>query len=195
MHSGTTVPSGLAVVTITAIGNLTRLGQIGKSLESIPTEKTPLEGQINSFVKKMVLLGVVVFIIVWAINFFRSHQALDSLLKALTLAMSILPEEIPVAFTTFMALGAWRLMKMGIVVRQMKTVETLGNATALFESIGNHCNRSFGKKLVGYKTLSPSQRSNSPGYNFLKTAERSAIITRTITINLFYCVWNFETLK
>ena len=52
-------------------------------------------------------------------------------LKALTLAMSILPEEIPVAFTTFMALGAWRLMKMGIMVKQMKTVETLGSATVI----------------------------------------------------------------
>jgi Ca2+-transporting ATPase len=45
--------------------------------------------------------------------------------------MSILPEEIPVAFTTFMALGAWRLMKSGIVVKQMKTVETLGSATVI----------------------------------------------------------------
>jgi Ca2+-transporting ATPase len=53
------------------------------------------------------------------------------LLKALTLAMSILPEEIPVAFTSFMALGAWRLMKMGIIVKQMKTVETLGSATVI----------------------------------------------------------------
>jgi Ca2+-transporting ATPase len=45
--------------------------------------------------------------------------------------MSILPEEIPVAFTTFMALGAWRLMKKGIIVKQMKTVETLGSATVI----------------------------------------------------------------
>jgi Ca2+-transporting ATPase len=52
-------------------------------------------------------------------------------LQALTLAMSILPEEIPVAFSTFMALGAWRLMKRGIVVKQMKTVETLGSATVI----------------------------------------------------------------
>jgi len=87
--------------------------------------------QIIQFVKKMVITGVVAFIIVWAINFFRSFLFLDSLLKALTLAMSILPEEIPVAFTTFMALGAWRLMKMGIVVKQMKTVETLGSATVI----------------------------------------------------------------
>ena len=131
IYSGTTVASGLAVATITAIGIETRLGKIGKSLESIKEEKTPLELQINNFVKKMVIAGAVVFLIVWAINYFRSYHVMDSLLKALTLAMSILPEEIPVALTTFMALGAWRLMKLGIVVKQMKTVETLGSATVI----------------------------------------------------------------
>jgi len=131
VYLGTTVAGGLAIATVTAIGNETRLGKIGKSLEAIQEENTPLEVQIGNFVKKMVLAGVVVFLIVWAINYFHSANILDSLLKALTLAMSILPEEIPVAFTTFMALGAWRLMKMGIVVKQMKTVETLGSATVI----------------------------------------------------------------
>jgi Ca2+-transporting ATPase len=131
VFQGTTVSSGLAVATITAIGNDTRLGKIGKSLEDIEEEKTPLELQIGDFVKKMAIVGAIVFVIVWGINYFQSRLVLDSLLKALTLAMSILPEEIPVAFTTFMALGAWRLMKMGVVVKQMKTVETLGSATVI----------------------------------------------------------------
>lgn len=131
IFQGTTVSSGLAIATITAIGNQTKLGKIGKSLENIKEEKTPLELQIGNFVKMMVIAGAIVFLIVWAINYFQSKNILDSLLKALTLAMSILPEEIPVAFTTFMALGAWRLMKMGIVVKQMKTVETLGSATVI----------------------------------------------------------------
>ena len=131
IYKGTTVASGLAIATITHIGNETQLGKIGKSLDSIDEEKTPLELQIFSFVKTMVIAGIVVFLTVWAINYFHTYDLLDSLLKALTLAMSILPEEIPVAFTTFMALGAWRLMKMGIVVKQMKTVETLGSATII----------------------------------------------------------------
>lgn len=131
IYSGTTVASGLAVATITAIGVETRLGKIGKSIEGIKEEKTPLELQINNFVKKMAISGVAVFVIVWGINYVQSYQVMDSLLKALTLAMSILPEEIPVAFTTFMALGAWRLMKLGIVVKQMKTVETLGSSTVI----------------------------------------------------------------
>ncbi len=131
IYSGTNVASGLAIATVTAIGNATRLGQIGESLDNIQVEKTPLEKQITNFVQKMVIAGAVVFIIVWGINYYHSKLVLDSLLKALTIAMSILPEEIPVAFTTFMALGAWRLMKMGIVVKQMKTVETLGSATVI----------------------------------------------------------------
>jgi Ca2+-transporting ATPase len=131
IYLGTTVASGLAIATITAIGNETKLGKIGKSLESIQEEKTPLELQINNFVKLMVIAGAIIFLIVWGINYSHTFNILDSLLKALTLAMSILPEEIPVAFTTFMALGAWRLMKMGIIVKQMKTVETLGSATVI----------------------------------------------------------------
>ena len=131
IFQGTNVASGLAIATITAIGNETKLGKIGKSLENIKEEKTPLEIQIGNFVKKMAIAGGIIFLIVWAINYFHSYNLFDSLLKALTLAMSILPEEIPIAFTTFMALGAWRMMKKGIIVKQMKTVETLGSATVI----------------------------------------------------------------
>ena len=131
IFQGTAVATGLAIATITAVGSETQLGKIGKSIQGIKEEKTPLESQISSFVKNMAIIGLVVFFVVWGINYFNSYELMDSLLNALTLAMSILPQEIPVAFTTFMALGAWRMMKKGIVVKQMKTVETLGSATVI----------------------------------------------------------------
>lgn len=131
IFQGTMVASGLAVATIIAIGSETKLSKIGKSLENIIEEKTPLEIQIGNFVKKMAMTGAIVFLIVWALNYYNSFNIFDSLLKSLTLAMSILPEEIPISFTTFMALGAWRMMQKGIIVKQMKTVETLGSATVI----------------------------------------------------------------
>lgn len=131
VYQGTTVISGLALFQVTNIGQHTTLGKIGTSLEEITEEKTPLQQQIGNFVKKMAFVGVLVFLLVWGINFYMSGNILESLLKGLTLAMSILPEEIPVAFTTFMALGAWRLMREGIIVKQTKTVETLGSATVI----------------------------------------------------------------
>src|SRR6187549_3403390 len=97
----------------------------------IQGEKTPLQRQIGTFVKGMAIAGGGVFLLVWGFNFYLSGDILGSLLKGLTLAMSILPEEIPVAFTTFMALGAWRLMQQGIIVKGIKTVETLGSATVI----------------------------------------------------------------
>jgi Ca2+-transporting ATPase len=131
IFSGTLVSSGMAIATVTQVGNATQLGKIGESLKNIKEELTPLQVQIRNFVKKMALTGLVVFLLVWAINFYQYKNLVSSLLKALTLAMSVLPEEIPVAFTTFMALGAWRLMRMGIIVKQTKTVETLGSATVI----------------------------------------------------------------
>ena len=122
VFQGTIVSGGLAICEVTAIGNQTQLGKIGDSLAAIVEEKTPLQLQITHFVKIMSIVGMIIFIIVWIINFMTSNDVLDSLLKALTLAMSIIPEEIPVSFTTFMALGAWRLLKMGIIVKQTKTV-------------------------------------------------------------------------
>jgi Ca2+-transporting ATPase len=161
VYMGTMASGGLAIATVTQIGNDTRLGKIGKSLEDVLEEKTPLELQIKDFVKKMVIAGAVIFGIVWVINYFRSYDVLDSLLKALTLAMSILPEEIPVAFTTFMAMGAWRLMKMGVVVKQMKTVETLGSATVICTDKTGTITENKMSLAKLYSTV--SKRINTPG--------------------------------
>jgi Ca2+-transporting ATPase len=131
LYSGTQAESGQCVFEVTAIGEHTKLGQLGKSIQSIQKEKTPLQKQISTFVKWMALAGGIIFLIIWGINYFKSHDILDSLLKGLTIAMSVLPEEIPVALATFMALGAWRLMRMGIIVKETSTVEALGAATVL----------------------------------------------------------------
>lgn len=131
VYQGTLVLSGLAVFKVTAIGANTQLGKIGKSIENITDEKTPLQKQIAAFVRNMAIIGVVVLVIMWGINYYHTRQVLESLVKVLALAMSILPEEIPVAFTSFMALGAWRLMKLGIIVKQTQTVEALGSASVI----------------------------------------------------------------
>jgi len=131
VYRGTLVATGLAICKVIHVGAGTTMGEIEKRLQEIPDEKTPLQLQISNFVKKMAAFGVSIFAIIWFINIYRSRQVVDSLLNSLTLAMSILPEEIPVAFATFMALGAWRLMRLGVIVKQTRTVETLGAATVI----------------------------------------------------------------
>ncbi len=128
---GTAVGSGQCVFRVTEVGRNTKLGKIDTSLGGIERLRSPLQDQISRFVKQMALWGFGIFLLIWGISFYNSKSLLDSLLKGLTIAMSVLPEEIPVAFATFMALGAYRLMKLGIIVKRTQTIETLGATSIL----------------------------------------------------------------
>ncbi len=130
-YKGTMVSSGSATILITAVGTKTMFGKIGLSMQEISIVKTPLQKQIRSFVRKMVWAGGLAFLVVVGYNYFQSGNFIQSFLQGLTLAMSILPEEIPVAFSTFQALGAFRLLNNKIIVKQPQYVETLGSATVI----------------------------------------------------------------
>ena len=131
VFGGTSTASGSAWLTLTAVGNQTKLGLIGRSMEAIVPEKTPLQLQVSRFVLRMAWVGAAAFILIFGVNYARSGDWVTALLFGLTLAMSILPEEIPVAFSSFMALGAARLSRLGVLTKQPQTVESLGSATVI----------------------------------------------------------------
>lgn len=131
VFKGSLVTSGSGRIQVSAVGKATRFGQIGASLQEVTVERTPLQQQISRFVKLMVMVGVVAFVLVVAFNYSLSGNFNSAFLQGLTLAMSILPEEIPVAFATFLALGAYRLLKKQVIVKQPQYVETLGTATVI----------------------------------------------------------------
>ncbi|MBC3787982.1 cation-translocating P-type ATPase [Spirosoma utsteinense] len=129
--AGTLLTSGSAYVQISDVGEATTLGRLGKSLQTIEVEKTPLQIQIGRFVQRMAFAGFGAFALVWGINFAHTGDWAMSLLLGLTIAMSVLPEEIPVAFSSFMALGAARMVQFGVLTKQPQTVESLGSATVI----------------------------------------------------------------
>lgn len=131
VYSGTITVSGLAVFEVENIGKETKVGRIGQSILDIKTEASPLQIQIRNFVKGMAVIGIIIFLAVCIFSFIKTGDFVTSLLSGLTLAMSVLPEEIPVAFTTFMALGAWKLMREGIIIKRSSIVETLGSVTVI----------------------------------------------------------------
>lgn len=131
VYRGTLVTSGSAVARLTAVGSKTMFGKIGLSLKEINVEKTPLQKQIKTFVTYMVWFGAGAFTLVFVYNYIESKNFIHALMHGLTLAMSVIPEEIPVAFSTFMALGAFRLLKNKLIVKQPLYVETLGSATVI----------------------------------------------------------------
>lgn len=131
LFQGTTVNSGRCLAKVTATGNATELGKLGKSVMAVGAAKTLLQKQIARLVKVMAAIGGVIFISIWFLNYRHTGEMLQSLLFALTLAMAIIPEEIPVAFSSFMALGAYRMAGLGIITRQPVTIENLGRVSVI----------------------------------------------------------------
>lgn len=126
LFQGTTINSGKAIARVTTTGNNTELGKLGKTVGMYQPPKTLLQMQIGKFVKRLALFGFTAFAIIFFVNYSIHKEFVTSLLFALTLAMSVIPEEIPVAFSSFMALGAYKMSRYGIISRQSQIVESLG---------------------------------------------------------------------
>lgn len=126
IYQGTTVNSGKCYAMITETGGRTQLGKIGKAAATLSAPKTLLQKQLGRYVKQLALFGLTAFALIWLINYSRSGDLVQSLLFGLVLAMAAIPEELPVAFSAFMALGAYELSKMGIITRNPQVIENLG---------------------------------------------------------------------
>jgi len=126
LYQGSTINAGMVYTRVTATGDRTVLGRLGRSMEAIQIPPTQLQTWISKFVRAMAIFGISAFLLIWLINYLHSGDLAMSLLTGLTLAMSAIPEEVPVAFSSFLALGALRLTALGIVVRHPRIIENLG---------------------------------------------------------------------
>jgi Ca2+-transporting ATPase len=93
--------------------------------------KTTLELETARIVRFIAAIGLGVCVLAAAGYFLTRGDPLSAVLAGLTLAMAVLPEEFPVVLTVFLALGAWRIAKHGVLTRRMPAIEMLGAATVL----------------------------------------------------------------
>ena len=131
VYSGTLVTRGQAQAVVSATGTRTEFGRIGLSLASLETTPTTLQREAARVVKVIAVVALALCAVVAALYFALRGDALAAVLAGLTLAMAILPEEFPVVLTVFLALGAWRIGRKGVLTRHMPAVEMLGAATVL----------------------------------------------------------------
>lgn len=137
LFQGATIHSGACVAKITATGDETTLGKLGKHITDPVTEQTLLQKQTKVFVRQLATFGILGCIAIFAVNFIQTGDWASSLILGLTLAMAAIPEEIPVSFSSFMALGAYHMSRMGIIPRQPQIVENLGAANIVcFDKTG-----------------------------------------------------------
>jgi Ca2+-transporting ATPase len=131
VYSGTLVVRGHATAEITATGEGTELGRIGHALVTLKPQQTPLYRETRRMVIWFAILGIALCVAVLFLYAALRGGWVQGALAGITLAMSVLPEEFAVVLTVFLALGAWRLSKQGVLTRRMPAIEALGAATVL----------------------------------------------------------------
>jgi len=129
--SGTLVVKGQGEAEVTATGPRSRMGRIGASLGGLEREKTLLEAETARVVRMAAALALGLSLVLGVSYAMMRGDALAGALAGLTLAMAILPEEFPLVLTVFLALGAWRIARRGVLTRRMAAIEMLGAATVL----------------------------------------------------------------
>ena len=131
LFSGTLVVKGRGVAVVRHTGAATALGRIGTALRTIEPTRTPLQRELARFVRIIAACGVVAATRVVVVYGLTRHDWIEALLVGIGGAMAMLPEEIPVVLTVFLALGAWRMSQRHVLTRRSAAIETLGSATAI----------------------------------------------------------------
>ena len=131
VYSGSLVVQGRGTARVLATGPRSEIGKIGKALQGLENEATPLQREVGRLVRNLAILGVILSLLLLLVYGLTRGDWLHGLLSGITLAMSILPEEYPLVLTVFMAMGAWRISRHRVLTRRIPTVEALGSATVL----------------------------------------------------------------
>ncbi|OEZ63553.1 cation-translocating P-type ATPase [Duganella sp. HH105] len=131
VYSGTLVTQGTASGIVVATGERSALGRIGASLATLGVELTPIQLETRGVVKTVAVAGLCLAACLAFAYWWLRGDWLQGLLAGLTLAMAILPEELPVILTLFLGLSARRLAREQVLARSIPAIELLGATSVL----------------------------------------------------------------
>jgi P-type Ca2+ transporter type 2C len=126
--AGTLVSRGRASGVAAHTGARTQLGSLARGLEGeagIP----PLLARMQRFTYAVGGVVLAAVALVFAVEFLRGTPWRDVFLLSVALAVSAIPEGMPVAITVALSISARRMAKRNVVVRRLAAVEALGSCT------------------------------------------------------------------
>lgn len=129
--SGTLILRGQALGEVIHTGYNTELGKIGKSLKEKEDDSTHLQITTRKLVKKLSFVTGALTLFVILFYWLTQNKFIEGILAGLTLAMAIMPNELPAVLLIFLATGAWRISKRKVLTRKVPAVEALGGVTTL----------------------------------------------------------------
>ncbi len=131
VFSGTTVSNGRGMGVVTATASSTELGKISDMIEQCEDAPTPLQLQLKKLGRLLGILTIIIAFIVFLGGIFKGFSFGTILITSIAIAVAAIPEGLPAIVTIGLALGAQRMIKHKVLIRNLPSVETLGDTSVI----------------------------------------------------------------
>jgi Ca2+-transporting ATPase len=125
-YSGTSVVGGRGEGLVVAIGRETEFGRIAGGLATRERRRSPLQRELDRLVRILLVVAIGLIALTTGLGFVRGHPLGENVLAGISAAIAAIPEEPPVLLAVILGLGAYRLLRRGVLVRRLNAEETLG---------------------------------------------------------------------
>jgi P-type Ca2+ transporter type 2C len=130
LFQGAFIISGEAAAAVTDTGNNTEFGRLA-SLAGNVEAQSPLQKKIDSLISKILIAIVFIGLIIFGLSMFRGLPLDESLRFMMSLAVSAVPEDLPIAISVILVLGMRRMAKEKALIRNMAAIESIGILTTI----------------------------------------------------------------
>jgi P-type Ca2+ transporter type 2C len=125
-YAGTAVVAGRGEGIVMATGGTTEFGRIAQGLAETERRRSPLQRELDRLVRILLVVAIGLIIITTGAGFIRGNTLGENLLAGISAAIAAIPEEPPILLAVILGLGAYRLLRRGVLVRRLSAEETLG---------------------------------------------------------------------
>ncbi len=166
VFQGSFVIGGEARAIVVRTGNATEFGHIA-ALSSTIEIKSPVEAKIDRLITQLIIVIAAISICAFGLSLYRGVELSEALRFVIALAVSAVPEGLPVAITVVLVLGMRRMAARKALVRNMHAIETIGALTTIATDKTGTLTKN---KLTVQSTWSPDQTDSSIAQHALKAA-------------------------
>ncbi len=131
LFSGTSVVTGRAKAIVVATALETELGQIADTINNTKETKSPLTIRVELLSKQISALMLVIAALITVLLIYKGLPAQEIFLSVVALAVSAMPEGLPLALTMALTIASNHMAKHQVVAKTLHSVESLGSCTVI----------------------------------------------------------------
>lgn len=131
LFAGTSVITGRAIGIVVGTSLNTEIGKIANTINETKEEKSPLTIRVEEFSKQISLLIIIIAFIIAILLVFKGLPFNEILLSVIALAVSAMPEGLPLALTMALTIASRNMAKNKVIVKKLHSVESLGSCTVI----------------------------------------------------------------